>query len=83
MSGFEPDTFRPESISPETAKFNEGVQKLLSSSPPTYSRPPEVTRQEREKGKGFIPAAYTPSMPFLWRLPGRPTPGFGTSLREG
>jgi acetyl esterase/lipase len=55
MSQLSPDLFRPENISPETAKFNEGVHKLLSSLPPTYARPVEVTRQEREEGKGFIP----------------------------
>ncbi len=47
--------FDPASISSETAEFNESIQKLLSSAPPTYTLPPQKLRDDREAGKGLWP----------------------------
>ena len=51
----DPVLFDRKSISKETAEFNEGVDKLLSSLPPTYTFVPQQIRDDREAGKGLWP----------------------------
>jgi len=58
MSNFmelDPALFELKSISKETTEFNEGVDKLLSSVPPTYTLNPQKIRDDREAGLGLWP----------------------------
>jgi acetyl esterase/lipase len=40
----------------ETRQFNAALEELLSTMPPVYTVPPEVTRRAREEGTGTFPA---------------------------
>jgi hypothetical protein len=51
----DPSVFDPEKISPETARFNRGVENTLRGLPPTYTLPPQKLRDDREAGKGLWP----------------------------
>ena len=55
MSRFAPDLFDPRNIAPETAEFNAGIEKILSSLPPLYTLPPQKIRDDREAGLGLWP----------------------------
>lgn len=50
----DPQVFDPSSIEPETAKFNRGLERLLSNLPPTHTRTPQELRDEVESGKGWM-----------------------------
>ena len=52
---YDPTVFKKESISKETAEFNEVVDKVLSSLPHSYTRAPQTIRDEQEAGKGPWP----------------------------
>jgi len=53
--------FAAGSISPETTKFNEVIEKALAEAPPTHERPPAETRAARERGEGsFPPLQFSP-----------------------
>ncbi len=56
MFTLDPAVFRPESISPETAKFNEWLEAALAEGPALHEVPPAVTRQARLEGKGLLPS---------------------------
>lgn len=56
MFKIDPAVFRPESISPETAAFNEWLEAALAEGPALHEAPPEVTRQARLEGKGLLPS---------------------------
>ncbi|MBW2062061.1 MAG: alpha/beta hydrolase [Deltaproteobacteria bacterium] len=43
--------FDPEAVAPETAKFNERLEKILAAAPPTYTMAPQEIRDLREAGK--------------------------------
>jgi acetyl esterase len=47
--------FDTNEISSETAQFNERIQKILSSMPPTYTLQPQQIRDDREAGKSLWP----------------------------
>jgi len=49
----DPKVFDPSSIDPETAKFNRGLEKLMNSLLPNYTRSPQELREEIESGKGW------------------------------
>jgi hypothetical protein len=51
----DPSVFDPEKISPETARFNRGVENTLRGLLPTYTLPPQKLRDDREAGKGLWP----------------------------
>ncbi len=55
MFTIDPAVFRPESISAETAKFNEWLKAALAEGPALHEVPPAVTRQARLEGKGLLP----------------------------
>ncbi len=55
MFTIDPAVFRPESISAETAKFNEWLEAALAEGPALHEVPPAVTRQARLEGKGLLP----------------------------
>jgi acetyl esterase/lipase len=48
----DPALFRPDAVDAETAAFNVKLAELLAPVPPIWSRPPQVTRDIRESGKG-------------------------------
>lgn len=50
----DPRVFDPTSIDPETAKFNKGLERLLSKLPATHTRTPHELREEAETGKGWM-----------------------------
>jgi acetyl esterase len=47
--------FLDESLDQETRKLNAGIQEMLSALPPTYTLPPQVIREARERGEGLWP----------------------------
>ena len=47
--------FKKESISKETAEFNEMVDKIFSTLPHTYTRSPQDVRDEQESEKALWP----------------------------
>jgi acetyl esterase len=51
----DPLQFRRESIDQETTRFNEGIQRILSKVPPTYTLAPQTLRDARERGEGLWP----------------------------
>jgi len=55
MNRIDTKLFLPESISRETAEFNQGIHDVISSVPPTYTLPPQQIRDDREAGKGLWP----------------------------
>ena len=56
MFTIDPAVFRPESISAETAKFNEWLEAALAEGPALHEVPPALTRQARLEGKGLLPS---------------------------
>jgi acetyl esterase/lipase len=52
VSDANPDPFAPESVDPETARFNESVEKALAQEPPFIEFEPARIRAAREEGKG-------------------------------
>ena len=56
MNTIDPKVFLPASISKETAEFNQGIHEIISAVPPTYTQPPQQTRDDQEAGKGLWPA---------------------------
>jgi len=77
MDAIDPKLFLPESISKETAEFNQGIHKIISSVPPTYTLPPQQIRDDREAGKGLWPVAKLDVVQD-WAAPG---PGGDVPLR--
>ena len=50
----DPDVFKPDAVSPETAAFNRRLVKVLASMPAPHTRTPQELREERESGKGYM-----------------------------
>jgi acetyl esterase/lipase len=46
--------FGPEAVDPETAKFNEKLEALLATMPPSYALTPQEIRKGIESGKSFM-----------------------------
>ena len=46
--------FSPEAVDEETAKFNEKLEALLATMPPTYTMTPQQIREGIELGKSFM-----------------------------
>ena len=69
MNGIDPKLFEPESISRETAEFNQDIHERISSLPPTYTLPPQQTRDDREAGKGLWPVTKMDEVED-WSVPG-------------
>ncbi len=63
--------FLPSAIDPETAAFNEQLEKLLSTVPPTHTIPPAITRAAREEGKGTFGPVVTDPDAVTRVVPGR------------
>jgi acetyl esterase/lipase len=59
---FDSVLFDPESISKETAEFNQLVHEAISQLPPTYTFPPQQLRDDREAGKGLWPVERSDEM---------------------
>jgi len=55
MKTLDPAVFLPKSIGEETRNFNNGLHRLLSAMPRTYTLPPQQIRDDREAGKGLWP----------------------------
>lgn len=53
MAQFDTRLFRPEAIDPETIAFNDRLEALLATLPPSYTQPIEHTRAMRESGTGM------------------------------
>lgn len=49
----DPVLFQAESIDRETTEFNEGIHRILSKFPPTYTQAPQTLRDARERGEGL------------------------------
>jgi acetyl esterase len=47
--------FLEGSVDQETRELNTGIHKMLSAFPPTYTLPPQVIREARERGEGLWP----------------------------
>jgi acetyl esterase/lipase len=47
----DPATFGAQAVDPETAKFNEAVERVLAKQPPVTALSPARVRAEREEGK--------------------------------
>ena len=54
LSLLDPRVFDPEAVDPETAKFNEKIEQLLATMPPTHKSTPQKIREERESGKSWL-----------------------------
>jgi len=65
----DPALFLPESIDKVTADFNEGIHKLVSRLPPTYTQAPQDIRDIRERGEGLWPTRR------VEQISDRPIPG--------
>jgi acetyl esterase len=52
ISVLQPDLFSRDAIDPETAAFNTQLAAALADIPPTWTVPPQVTREARESGRG-------------------------------
>ena len=50
----DPDVFNPDATSPEIAKFNRRLEKIIASMPPPQTKTPQELRDERESGKGYM-----------------------------
>jgi acetyl esterase len=55
----------------ETRQFNAALEELLSSMPPVYTVPPDVTRRAREEGTGTFPAPVVLEQGIDRVVPGR------------
>jgi acetyl esterase/lipase len=64
------DPFARDAIDPETARFNEGVEKALAIAPPFHSFEPAQIRAAREEGKGVWGPIETVSEAEDRRIPG-------------
>jgi acetyl esterase/lipase len=51
------DPFDPAAVSPETAAFNEALEKALALMPLVSTVPPDLTRKARAEGRGVFPVA--------------------------
>ena len=51
-TGIDPAVFRPDAVDPETAAFNEQLEKTLSEFPPLHTLDPEILRQAQAQGLG-------------------------------
>jgi acetyl esterase len=49
-----PELFSPEAVDVETAQFNEKLEALLATMPPTYTMTPQQIRDGIEAGKSFM-----------------------------
>ena len=52
--GLNGELFSPEAVDEETAKFNEKLEALLATMPPTYTMTPQQIREGIELGKSFM-----------------------------
>ncbi|HVP30514.1 MAG TPA: alpha/beta hydrolase [Myxococcota bacterium] len=48
-----PELFDPASIAPDTARFNEELERAIAAAPSVHTLPPAVIRQAREEGRGI------------------------------
>ena len=51
-SVLDPGLFSPEAVDPATVAFNAELATRMAGIPPTWSLPPQVTREAREAGRG-------------------------------
>jgi acetyl esterase len=51
-AGIDPTVFNPENVDPETAAFNEQLEKTLSEFPPLHTLEPQILREAQEQGLG-------------------------------
>lgn len=56
MLVIDPQKFRAEAVSWETAAFNADLEATLAAGPPIHEVPPVELRTAREEGRGVIPA---------------------------
>ncbi|MBK0401031.1 alpha/beta hydrolase [Limibaculum sp. M0105] len=67
-----PSPFDPAAVAPETAAFNDALEKALALVPVVNTVPPELTRKARAEGRGLFPPAG-PLEGSEWReIPGAP-----------
>jgi acetyl esterase len=66
----DPRLFSPDAIDPETARFNEEVEKAIAAQPLFTSFPPEAIRAAREEGKTIWGATPTVDAARTRVLPG-------------
>jgi acetyl esterase/lipase len=52
-TSLEPESFSPRAIDPETARFNQALEKTIAEAPPVMAFPPARVRAAREEGKGI------------------------------
>jgi len=48
---FDPRVFRPDAVDPETLKFNEELEKIISAAPPAYTLTPQALRELVRSGE--------------------------------
>lgn len=77
-TSFGPHLFRPESIDAETAEFNQKLEALLATVPPTYTQQPQAIRDAREAGTGAFGPVIRSEMAVDRTIPG---PGGDLLLR--
>jgi len=53
LTSLDPRNFTAGAIEPETSAFNDQLEALLATLPPSYTQPIEVTRALRESGLGM------------------------------
>ncbi|RIK45348.1 MAG: hypothetical protein DCC58_06690 [Chloroflexi bacterium] len=70
-SGFGPHLFREDAISEETRAFNHQIEQLMRDMPALSSRPPQVTRDEREAGASVFGPLHLSPMAVERSVPGR------------
>ncbi len=51
----DPALFCKDVVDQETIEFNEGIHRILSKFPPTYTQAPQPLRDARERGEGLWP----------------------------
>ena len=51
----DPALFCEDAVDQETTEFNEGIHRILSKFPPTYTQAPQTLRDARERGEGLWP----------------------------
>ncbi len=70
--------FSPDAIAPETREFNEKLEAIFADLPPTYTIPPQVTRDAREQGGGAFGPVQTVDEAENRTIPG---PGGDVTIR--
>ena len=66
----DPALFSPDAIDAETRAFNEQLEQLLASVPAVNTLPPEVTRRNREEGRGAFGPIVESELATVRSVPG-------------